>query len=65
MWQPPRNGSLWIDDVARLERLGAELVEHAAHGLADRAEVGRVEPALRDHPAARGRTARTRSRATR
>ena len=52
-------------DVARLERLGAELVEHAAHRLADRAEVRRVEAALRDHPAARGRRARTRSRATR
>ena len=31
--------------------VGAELVEHAAHRLADRAEVRRVEAALRDHPA--------------
>ena len=38
-------------DVARLERGGAELVEHAANRLADRAEVRGVEAALGDHPA--------------
>ena len=52
MWQPPRNGSLCTTTSPGSNDVRAELLEHAAHRLADRAEVRRVEPPLRDHPAA-------------
>ena len=55
------------DDVARLEDLGAEVVEHAAHGArAIAPSIAGLSSAMRDQLArARSKEQRTRSRAPR